>query len=110
MCRTICDVTSSNVLGRLVQCEQKGLDRGRWVGIYTQSVKTAWLCVGLAVKTPQYRVDHCTNCPGKQSSHLTVFKYDLLVRASKHCLRNLITNVLGLTECNLVCSLEQENP
>jgi len=39
-------------LGRLVQCEQKGWDRGRWVGIYTQRVKTAWLCVGLAVKIP----------------------------------------------------------
>ena len=34
MCQTICYVTSSNVLGRLVQCEQKGWDRGRWVGIY----------------------------------------------------------------------------
>ena len=49
MCQTICDVTSSNFLGRLVQCEQ---DRGRWVGIYTQRVKTTWLCVGLAEKNP----------------------------------------------------------
>jgi len=38
MCQTICDVTSSNFLGRLVQCEQKRWDRGRWVGIYTQRV------------------------------------------------------------------------
>ena len=69
MCQTICDDTSSNFLGRLVQCEQKGWDRGRWVGIYTQRVKTAWLCVGLAVKIPQK--GHCINGPGKQSSHLT---------------------------------------
>ena len=27
--------------------------KGRWVGIYSQRVKTAWLCVGLAVKIPQ---------------------------------------------------------
>jgi len=26
---------------------------GGGLGIYTQSVKTAWLCVGLAVKIPQ---------------------------------------------------------
>jgi len=26
---------------RLVQCEPKGWDRGRWVDIYTQMVKTA---------------------------------------------------------------------
>jgi len=48
MCQKVCDVTY--VLGRLVQCEQKGWDRGRWVGIYTQRVKTAWLFVGLAAK------------------------------------------------------------
>ena len=53
MCQTTFDVTSSNFLGRLVQCEQKRWDKGRWVGIYTQRVKTAWLCVGLAVKIPQ---------------------------------------------------------
>jgi len=57
MCQTICDVTSSKVLGSLAQCEQKGWDRGRWVGIYTQRVKTAWLCLDLAVKIPQY--GHC---------------------------------------------------
>jgi len=39
MCQTVVSVTSSNVLGRLVQRERKG--------IYVQSVKTAWLCVGL---------------------------------------------------------------
>jgi len=51
MCQTICDATFSNVLGRLVQCEQKGWDRGRWIGIRTQRVKTAELCVSLAVKS-----------------------------------------------------------
>jgi len=51
MCQTICDVTSSNIIGRLVQCEQKLWDRGRWVGMYTQRVKTAGLCVVLAVKS-----------------------------------------------------------
>jgi len=48
---TICNVASSNVLGRLVQCEQKGWDRGRWIGIHTKRVNTAGLCVGLAVKS-----------------------------------------------------------
>ena len=50
MCQTICDATSSNILGRLVQCEQKGWDRGRWVDMHTQRVKAVELCVGLAVK------------------------------------------------------------
>ena len=50
VCVKICDITSSKFLGILVQWEQKGWDRGRWVGIYTQRVKTAWLCVGLAIK------------------------------------------------------------
>ena len=50
ICQTVCVVTSRNVLGRLVQYEQKGWDRGRWVGIYTQQVKIAWLCLGLAIK------------------------------------------------------------
>jgi len=35
MCQTVCDLTSSNVLGRLVQCEQKGWDNGD-VGFLTQ--------------------------------------------------------------------------
>jgi len=51
MCQIICDATSSSVLGRLVQWEQKGWDRGRWIGIHTQREKTAGLCVGLAVKS-----------------------------------------------------------
>jgi len=40
-------------LGDWFSVSQKGGTRGRWVGIYTQRVKTAWLCVGLAVKIPQ---------------------------------------------------------
>ena len=55
---------------RLVQWERKGWNWGRWVGISTQRVKTAWLCVGLAVKIPPY--GHCTNGRGKRSSHLTM--------------------------------------
>jgi len=47
VCQTICEATSSNVLGRLVQCEQKEWNRGRLVGIYTQRVKAAWLWVWL---------------------------------------------------------------
>jgi len=47
MCQTIRDAS----LWRLVQCEQKGWDRGRWIGIHTQRVKTAGLCVSLAVKS-----------------------------------------------------------
>ena len=50
MCQIICNVTSSIVLGRLVQCEQKRWVRDRWVGIYTQRVETAGLCVGLPIK------------------------------------------------------------
>jgi len=42
MCQTIWMSLSA----RLVQCEPKGWDRGRWVDIYTQIMKTAWLCVG----------------------------------------------------------------
>ena len=45
MCQTICDVTSGNVL------KQKGRTGGDGL-VYT--VKTAWLCLGLAVKIPQY--------------------------------------------------------
>jgi len=40
----------------LGECEQKGWDRGRWVGIYTQRVKTTWLCVGLAENKSLSRV------------------------------------------------------
>ena len=43
MCQTICDVTSSNFLGRLVQCV-KGWDRMGWYK-NTQRMKTAWLGV-----------------------------------------------------------------
>ena len=39
-----------------------------------------------------------------------MFKSDVLATAGYHCLSNLITNVLTVTECNLVCSQEQENP
>jgi len=56
MCQTICDVTSSNVLGRLVQYEQKEWDRGRWVGMYTH---------------PKGENSRAVCGPGKQSSHLT---------------------------------------
>jgi len=54
MCLTICDVTFSNALGRLVECEQKGWDSGRWVGVYTQRVKihVVRLCLGLVAKIP----------------------------------------------------------
>jgi len=54
MCQTMCDVTSNNVLGRLVQCEdyrwceQKGGDR---LVHTTQRENTAWLCLGLAAKS-----------------------------------------------------------
>jgi len=52
MCQIICNVTSSIVLRRLVQCEQKRWDRDRWVDMYTQRVETAGLCVGLPIKLP----------------------------------------------------------
>ena len=42
---TICEVTFSNVLGRLVQREQKGWDRGRWVG--TQKGENSMAVYGL---------------------------------------------------------------
>jgi len=46
-------------------------------------------------------------------SHINLhatFKSNLLARADKHCLSNLITKFNGLsaTECNLVCSHQQE--
>ena len=78
MCQTICDVNFSIVLGRLVQCEQKWWDRGRWVGIHTQRVKSAWLCVGLAEKSLSRVIAQMV----LENSHLTsqglhaVFKYD----------------------------------
>jgi len=43
--------------------------KGGTEGGGTQRVKTAWLCVGLAIKIPQW--GHCINGPGKQSSHFT---------------------------------------
>jgi len=73
MCQTICDATSSNVPERLAQCEQKGWDRGRWTGINTQMVKTAGLCVGLAVKSLS-RVMVLKNSRGLHA----VFKYSIL--------------------------------
>jgi len=36
----VMSLPASNFLGVVVQWEQKGWDRGRWVGIYTQRVKT----------------------------------------------------------------------
>ena len=47
MRQTICDVTSSKVLGRLVQCDGTG---GGGLVYTLKRVKTAWLCLGLAVK------------------------------------------------------------
>ena len=72
MCQTICDVTSSNVLGRLVQCEQKGWDRGRWAGIiYTPKGfnKNSMAVHGSSCKNPS--VGSLYNGPGKQTSHFT---------------------------------------
>jgi len=64
-----------NVLGRSVQYEQKGWDRGRWIGICTQRVKTAGLCVGLAVKSlSRVMVLKTVISRGRHA----VFKYDLL--------------------------------
>ena len=53
--------------------------KGRWVGIHTQRVKTAGLCVGLAVKFLSRVIVQMV----LENSHLTsqrlhaVFKYDL---------------------------------
>ena len=47
MCQNIYDVTSSNILGRLVQCERKGWDRGRWVDNYPPKVGKQHGCVWL---------------------------------------------------------------
>ena len=105
MCQTLCDVTSNNFLGRFVQCEQKGWNRGRWVGMYTQRVKRHG-CVWVWLKKFLSRV---IAQKVLENSHLTsqglhaVFKCDLLARAGLHCLSNLITNVLRTTECNHMC-------
>jgi len=96
MCQIICNVTSSIVLGRLVQCEQKKWGRDRLVGIYTQKVKTAGLCVGLAIKLLSRVIAQIV----LENSHLTsqglhaVFKYDLLAYSWISLpISNLITNV-----------------
>jgi len=69
MCQTICDATSSNVLGRLVQYKQKGWDRGRWVGIHTQRVKNSQAVCGFSCKNPS--VGSLSKWSWKESSHLT---------------------------------------
>jgi len=51
MCRKICGVTSSNVLGRLVQCKQKGWGRER-VGWYTPKGDNSMAVCGFQ-KNPQ---------------------------------------------------------
>ena len=49
VCQTICDVTSSNVIRRLVLCKHKGWwDRERWLG-----TPRGWKQCGLTVKIPQ---------------------------------------------------------
>jgi len=74
--KQFCDVTSSNFFGVLGQWEQKGE-----AGWYIHSrVKTAQLCVGLAVKKTLTRV--ITQMVLETVIHLTgppsVFKCDLL--------------------------------
>jgi len=54
-----------------------GTGGGGLVYVYSQRVKTALLCVGLAVNIPQK--GHCINGPGKQSSHLTGPPYSVQV-------------------------------
>ena len=51
MCQTICDVTSSNFLGRLVQCV-KGWDRMGWYK-HPKDENSMAGCVGLAINIPQ---------------------------------------------------------
>jgi len=62
-------------------CEQKGWDRGRWVGIYTQRVKTTWVFVGLAKKIPSegslYKWSWKTVISPHRASMHAVFKWDL---------------------------------
>ena len=51
MCQAICYVTSSNTLGKLVLCEKKRWDRGRWDS--TPDGCTEHGCVsGLGCKNP----------------------------------------------------------
>jgi len=94
------------------EIEQKGWDREKWVGIYTQKVKTAWLHVcGFGYKNPSIGSLHKINDPGKQSSRLTEPPWSVQVQfISSHCPSNLNTDVLRRTEYNCMCSLEQENP
>ena len=47
MCQTVCDVTSSNVPGRLVQGQGEG-----WY-IHPKGENSMGVCVGLAVNIPQ---------------------------------------------------------
>ena len=65
---TICEVTSSTSLGKMV-------GQGE-VGWYTQRVKITWPCLGLPAKIPQqewvslFLIFQVQNGPRKQSSYL----------------------------------------
>ena len=105
MGQIICNVTSSIVLGRLVQCEQKRWDRDRWVGIHTQRVKTAGLCVGWAVKLLSRVIAQMVTSQGLHA----VFKYYLLKYSWLSSPKQLDHKCARMIECNCTCSLEQEN-
>ena len=103
MCQTSCEVTSSNVLGRLVQCEQKGWGRWRWVGIYTQRVKITWLCLLLAAKILQQAPTLSVNGPRKKSSYLIRLPCSVCTSHSSHTVINVQVTCLSpwsLKLCN----------
>ena len=88
MCQTTCDVPSSDFLGRLVQCEQKGWDRGRCMGwyIHPKGENSMTVC-GFGCKNPSVAIGSWHKIMVLENSHLTsqglhaVFKCDLLARA-----------------------------
>ena len=56
-----------------LECEQKGWDRGRWVGIYTQRVNKRVAVSGFGYNYPlvgHFSYTVSTNGPSKQSSYL----------------------------------------
>jgi len=56
----------------LVQYEQKGWERGRWVGIYTQSMKQHG-CLGLVVKSLNKIISPTLSAMALGNIHLDMF-------------------------------------
>ena len=101
----ICQTTSSGFYGRLVQWEQKG--EVGWY-IHPKGENSMAVC-GFGCENSSVVSLHKWSWIIVISPHRTSMQCSSAICVA-HCLRNLITNVLRMTECNCTCSLEQENP